>query len=201
MLRLFIFVAFATFIETYRFMPTGYQINNQEALYFLTIQVVHWADIFTRQVYRDIVVESLSFCRQNKGLELFAYVIMSNHIHMLVRSRNGTLSDTIRDFKRHTSKKIVACINEQAESRREWLLMIFRYAARQHKRNNEYQLWTHENHAIELENAKVTEQRINYIHENPVRAGIVANAEDYLYSSARNYSEMDSILEIDKING
>lgn len=182
-------------------MPTGYQIKNQEALYYLTLQVVYWADIFTRQVYRNIVIESLSYCRQNKGLEIFSYVIMSNHIHIIVRSKNGTLSDTIRDFKRHTSKKIVECIKEQTESRREWLLMIFRYAARKHKRNNEYQFWTHENHAIEHNIAKMIEQRINYIHENPVRAGIVVNAEDYLYSSARNYAEMDSILEIERIDG
>lgn len=182
-------------------MPTGYQIKNQEALYYLTLQVVYWADIFTRQVYRNIVIESLLYCRQNKGLEIFSYVIMSNHIHIIVRSKNGTLSDTIRDFKRHTSKKIVECIKEQTESRREWLLMIFRYAARKHKRNNEYQFWTHENHAIEHNIAKMIEQRINYIHENPVRAGIVVNAEDYLYSSARNYAEMDSILEIERIDG
>ena len=182
-------------------MPTGYQIYNQEALYYLTLQVVHWADIFTRPVYRDIVTESLSYCRQNKGLEVFAYVIMSNHVHVIVRSKKGKLSDVIRDFKRHTSKKIVTCIIEQSESRREWLLMIFRHAARKHKRNNEYQFWTHENHAIELENSKMIEQRINYIHENPVRAGIVSNAEDYLYSSARNYAEMDCLIEIDRIDG
>jgi REP element-mobilizing transposase RayT len=182
-------------------MPTGYQINNQEALYYLTLQVVHWADIFTRQVYRDIIIESLSYCRENKELEIYAYVIMSNHLHLIVRSKNGKLSDTIRDFKRHTSKKIIECIKEQPESRREWLLMIFRYAARKHKRNNEYQFWTHENHAIELDNSNIIDQRIDYIHMNPVRAGIVSVAEEYLYSSARNYAEMDNVFVIDKIDG
>jgi REP element-mobilizing transposase RayT len=194
-------VAFATFIETKKSMPTGYQINDQSALYYLTLQVVHWADIFTRQVYRDIIIESLKYCRKNKGLEIFAFVIMSNHIHIIVRSKTENLSDTIRDFKRHTSKNIVLNIKDQPESRRDWLLMIFRYAARKHKRNNDYQFWTHENHAIELTTNQMIEQRMNYIHMNPVRSGIVAVTEDYLYSSARNYAEMDSVMEIDFIDG
>ena len=184
-------------------MPTGYQIKDQDALYYLTLQVVQWADIFTRQVYRDIIIDSLKYCREQKELELFAYVIMSNHVHKIVRSKNGSLSNTIRDFKRHTSKKILECIKDQSESRRDWLLMIFRYAAKKHKRNNEFQFWTHENHAIELDNNVMIDQCIDYIHMNPVKAGIgiVANPEDYLYSSARNYAEMDNLMEIDNIEG
>ena len=150
---------------------------------------------------RDIVIESLNYCRIHKGLELFAYVIMSNHLHIMVRSKTDSLSDTIRDFKRHTSKKIIESINEQGESRREWLLMIFRYVAKKHNRNNMYQFWTHNNHAVELSSNEMIDQRIDYIHNNPVRAGLVENAEEYLYSSARNYSEMGNMLEIDLING
>lgn len=182
-------------------MPTGYQIKDQSALYFLTLQVVHWADIFTRQVYRDIILESFTYCRNKKDMELCAYVIMSNHIHLIARSKSNLLSDTIRDFKRHTSKKIIETIKDQSESRKEWLLMIFRYAARKHVRNNEYQFWTHENHAIELDNNEMIDQRIDYIHMNPVRSGIVLNPEDYLYSSARNYAGLDALIEIDTING
>lgn len=131
-------------------MPTGYQIKDQTAVYYLTLQVVHWADIFTRKIYRDIMIDSITYCRSNKGLEIFAFVIMSNHIHMVVRSSSGKLSETIRDFKRHTSKIILETIQSTNESRRDWLLMIFRYAAKKHKRNNTYQFWTHENHAVVL---------------------------------------------------
>jgi REP element-mobilizing transposase RayT len=181
-------------------MPTGYQMKDQSAMYYLTLQIVHWADIFTRQVYRDIILDSLTYCRKNKELELFAYVIMSNPFHIIVRSKSNTLSNTIRDFKRHTSKKIIETIKEQPESRREWLLMIFRYAAKQHKRNNEYLVWTHENHAVELDSNTMIDQRIEYIHMNPVRSGLVTYAEDYLYSSARNFMLMNAIMEIDKID-
>ena len=67
-------------------MSTGYKISEQDELHFVTFQIVKWIDIFTRQVYRDIVVDSLRFCQQNKALEIYAFVIMSNHIHMLIRN-------------------------------------------------------------------------------------------------------------------
>ena len=109
-------------------MSTGYQIKDQEGLYYLTLQVVGWADIFTRKIYREIVIDSLKYCQYKKGLEIYAYVIMSNHIHLLAKSANGNLSGIIRDFKRHTSKKIVKQVIEGNESRREWLINIFEFA-------------------------------------------------------------------------
>ena len=181
-------------------MGTAYQIHDQNALYFLTFQVVGWADVFSRRIYRDIVLDSFDFCRKNKGFELFAYVIMTNHIHVIMRSRNGKLSDLVRDFKKYTSKHILKEINyNPKESRKEWLEMIFHYHAKFNKRAGEKQLWTHENHAVELSTNEMMDSRLDYIHNNPVRAGFVAQAEDYLYSSARNYADMESLIEIDKI--
>jgi REP element-mobilizing transposase RayT len=139
--RAYAAIAIGQFIFTFvknDIMSHGCQVRNQSGLYYLTFQIVQWADLFTRQVYRDIVIDSLKYCQQNKGLEIYSYVIMSNHIHLLARSQKGNLSDFIRDFKRHTSKKIFETIEQINESRREWLLMIFRYAARSHSRNNEY---------------------------------------------------------------
>jgi REP element-mobilizing transposase RayT len=86
-------------------MPTGYQIQDQSKPHFLTFQVVYWIDIFTRKVYRDMVINSLKYCQQEKGLEIFAWVIMSNHIHILARSSTSKLSDTIRDFKKLQVRK------------------------------------------------------------------------------------------------
>ncbi len=179
-------------------MSQGYQINNQSGLYYLTLQIVQWADIFTRKIYRDIVIDSFKYCQQNKGLEIYAYVIMSNHIHILARSNKDNLSDVVRDMKRHTSKQIIEVINQGNESRKDWLLLIFRYAAKGHRRNNEYQVWTHENHAEDIFSNIFIEQKIDYIHKNPVRAGWVTKPEDYLYSSARNYADLKSIIEIQK---
>jgi len=111
-------------------MPTGYQIKDQSAAYYLTFQVVYWIDLFTRPVYRDVVIESLRYCQKEKGLELFAWVIMSNHIHILARSSNNDLSATIRDFKKYTSKAFVELISVSGESRKEWMLRLFAHAAK-----------------------------------------------------------------------
>ena len=105
----------------------------------------------------------------------------------------------MRDIKKHTSKQILKTIYDINESRREWLELIFEYHAKLNKRVDQKQLWTHENHAVELTTNGMIESRINYIHQNPVRAGIVINEEDYLYSSARNFAELDNLLQIDKI--
>ena len=178
-------------------MPTGYQIKEQDKLYYLTLQVVEWVDIFSRQKYRDMIIENLAYCQQHKNLEIYAYVIMSNHIHLLVQSSNGNLSNTIGNFKSYTSKEILKQIMDVGESRKDWMLKIFKTAALKHQRNSEYQFWTHENHAEHIYSNKFIDQKINYIHENPVRSGIVAKAEDYMYSSAKNYAGEQGLLEVE----
>ena len=178
-------------------MPTGYQIDRQDGLYFLTFQVVDWVDIFTRKIYCDIALESFSYCRANKALKLWAYVIMSNHVHCIVSSENGRLSDVIRDFKRHTANQVLKAIPTSTESRRDWMLKRFEFAAMRHKRNSKYQFWRHDNHAIELESQKFINQKMAYIHENPVVAGYVEHAEEWMYSSQRNYAGRFALMEID----
>ncbi|PRZ01020.1 REP element-mobilizing transposase RayT [Marinilabilia salmonicolor] len=180
-------------------MSTGYQIKDQEGLYFLTFQVVEWVDIFTRPVYRDIVIDSLKYAIENKGLQVFAYVIMSNHVHLIMQSSTGQLSNTIRAIKKYTSKQIIDAILSNAESRREWLLNCFQYAAQKHKRNTQYQVWTHENHAVYLYSPDFIAEKIQYIHNNPVRAMVVQDPEDYLYSSSRNYASLSAILDIEPL--
>jgi REP element-mobilizing transposase RayT len=177
-------------------MSTAYKIIDQSGLYFVTFQIVRWVDIFTRKTYRDIVIESLRYCGQNKGLEIHAFVIMSNHLHLLLRCTAGRTSDTIRDFKSFTARKILDTMNAEPESRREWMLELFALSAMQHERSEKYQLWTHENHAEIVHGNQFMNSKIKYIHENPVRAGIVEKAEDYLYSSARNYAGLDGVLDI-----
>ena len=121
--------------------------------------------------YRDIIIDSFVFCRKSKGLKVYSYVIMSNHVHCIVSAENN-LSDTIRDFKKFTSQEILKLVNENTqECRKEWLLMIFKYHAKFNKRVEKFQFWTHENHAVELTSNEMIESRINYIHQNLVRQG------------------------------
>ena len=178
-------------------MSIGYKISDREGLYYLTFQIVGWVDIFTRQVYRDIAIDSFKYCQQHKGLKMYAYVIMSNHIHLLAQSGTGDLSGTIRDFKNHTSKKFLEIIHDNIESRSDWMKLVFAYHGK-YKKKQTSQIWTHENHPEQVYSHKFIEQIIEYIHNNPVRAGIVVNPEDYLYSSARNYANLEYILDIIK---
>jgi REP element-mobilizing transposase RayT len=104
-------------------MGFAYTFANSNGVYFVTFTVVEWVDIFTRSRYADIVLNSLKYCIEAKGLQLHAYVIMSNHVHLII-SRNGqeTLSNIVRDFKKFTTSQIIKSIKELPESRRNWLL-------------------------------------------------------------------------------
>lgn len=98
-------------------MSQGYQIYNPNQLYFLTFQIVEWVDIFTRKEYKDIAIQSFDFCRKKKGLKLFGYVIMSNHIHLIAMAKeNFSLSDIVRDFKKYTANQFLDYINNNPES-------------------------------------------------------------------------------------
>jgi len=177
-------------------MSTGYQIRDQAALHYLTIQVVDWIDVFTRQVYKDIVLGSLRYCQEHKALQIFGYVIMSNHIHLIANSPRGELSNILRDFKKFTAKNIIETIADGNESRRDWMLNRFQFNAQRHSRNETYQMWTHENHAIVIYSPQFAREKFDYLHDNPVRAGIVRKPEDYIYSSASNYASMENILDV-----
>ena len=166
----------------------GYKIRNQAATHFITFAVTEWVDVFTRKDYRDIVLDSLNFCQAEKGLLLHCWCIMSNHLHLIISARNKNLSDILRDFKKFTSKQLIAAIqNNQRESRKDWMLRIFREHGESNSRNKEYQFWRQDNQPMELYSAAFTFQKINYVHSNPVEAGIVDKPEEYLYSSARDY--------------
>jgi REP-associated tyrosine transposase len=177
---------------------TSYRISDQNALYYLTITAVSWIDLFTRSKNKEILINSLQYCRENKGLELYSYCIMTNHLHLICRAKVGfNLSDIIRDFKRHTAKYLLKTIKTEPESRREWLLKLMTEAGSTNKKNKEYQVWRQDNHPVELYSNKLIDQKLDYIHDNPVVAGIVEKPFEYLYSSARNYSDMEAMTEVD----
>ncbi|MFT3679260.1 MAG: transposase [Ferruginibacter sp.] len=166
----------------------GYKIRNKEAIHFVTFAVVEWVDVFTRKEYRDIVLESIRYCQKEKGLVLHAWCLMSNHIHLVVRAINNDTSEILRDFKKFTSKKVIQAVQEHtAESRKEWMLELFRRAGVQNSRNKEFQFWRQDNQPKEMYSDSFIKQKLDYIHDNPVLAGIVDKAEEYLYSSARDY--------------
>jgi len=122
---------------------------------------------------------------------------MGSHIHLILTAKEGSdgLSAIIRDMKKHTSKQLLKWILESGkESRKEWLEIVFKYHAKYNKNNGIHQIWKQDNQPKQCLHPKFTLQKLNYIHYNPVVAGIVDRPEDYRYSSARNYAGHDDCL-------
>jgi len=162
-----------------------------DELYFVTLTVTDWIDVFTRRLYNDFIIENLDWCRQNKKLNIYAYVIMTNHIHMIANVSDGVLGDVLRDFKTYTSKEIVKMIkNNPTESRKEWMLKKFEIAGKYNPLNVHHQFWQNGNYPVLLYSPAVIDQKIDYIHENPVRAGFVGSAHEFWYSSANPESPL-----------
>jgi len=180
-------------------MSTKYKIHNPEGIYYVTFATVQWVNLFDRPVYKHILVDNLNYCIQNKGLIIFAYVIMSNHLHLIMKARDGfNLSHILRDYKKYTSVKLLEEIQENPqESRKNWMLWIFGSAGKKNINNKKFQIWQQDNHPIELINNEIIDQKINYIHDNPVVAEYVINPEDYKYSSARDYADGHSDVNVE----
>ena len=173
-------------------------MNLTKELYFVTSTVVDWIDVFTRPIYKHIILDSLKSCQINKGLNIYAWVLMPNHLHMIVSANDeDSVSDIMRDFNKFTSKKILEAIeNNVQESRREWLLDRFRFAGMNNNRITNYHFWQDGNHIEDIYTMEFLQQKIDYIHNNPVCAEIVSKPEDYLYSSAAAYAGLRGLLDL-----
>ena len=188
-----------------------YKIIDQKGLNFITLTIVDWIDLFTRRWFCELVLESLDYSRKEKGLLIFAYVIMPSHLHLIVRAgKEKKLSTILKEFKSFTARQILDNLNKTSfkESRKEWLLRHFKAAADRHSTNGIHKVWQDSNHPIELYTPKVIRQKLMYIHRNPVAAGIVDAPEHYLFSSASNYQkkhlpeqQKKCKLEIDLLEG
>lgn len=179
-------------------MSRNYKFHNTSGLYFVSFATVYWIDIFTRENYVTILAKSIEYCRAKKGMELYAYCFMPSHVHFVFRSAKDDPSGLIRDFKGYTSRMIIKAIKDNAqESRKEWLLWMFKKAGKQNATVRKMQFWQQHNKPIELWSETVIQQKIDYIHNNPVVSGFVTDPADWKYSSARNFQDDHTILEID----
>ncbi len=167
-------------------------------MYFVSFAVVNWIDVFVRPDYNDILTESLTYCRNNLGLEIYCWCIMPSHLHLIFRTKGSKPESLLGRFKEHTSKAIVkSIIANNQESRKEWLLWMFKRAASKSSNVQNFQFWQHDNHPIELWSPEVIEQKAEYLHNNPVVAGFVTEASQWKYSSAIDYSGGKGLIEID----
>jgi len=178
-------------------MSRKYKFYNKEGLYFISFAAVYWINVFVRNQYFRIITDSMSYCREKKGMEVYCWCIMPSHVHLIFKAKNNNPSDIIRDFKTHTSKTLQDEIKENIqESRKEWLLWMFKRAGKKNSNVKNGQFWQQNNKPIELWSPEVIDQKVNYIHQNPVEAGFVNEPENWKYSSAIDFSGGRGIIDM-----
>jgi len=170
--------------------------DDEGIYYFLTLTVIEWINIFTTRKYFEILVNSLKFC-QKQGLKIHGYVLMTNHIHLLVSAIKKPLASLIQSFKRYTTKEIKKALEQD---KRRYILKLIENSFSK-KKGSSFQIWQTSNYPELIKTDRFLLQKLEYIHNNPVKAGYVLKPEDYLFSSARNYElNDDSVIKVDKID-
>ena len=181
-------------------MSRKYKFHNPTGIYFVSFATVHWIDVFVREDYFNTLVECFKYCRENKGLDLFAFCILPSHVHLVFRDKNEDPGKLIKEIKTFTSKQLQQQILENSkESRKEWIIWMMEQAGKKNSNVKNRQFWQQHNKPIELWSNKVIEQKINYIHNNPVEAGFVTEPFYWKYSSAANFAGELGVMEIDEI--
>ena len=181
-------------------MSRKYKFYNKEGLYFVSFATINWIDIFVRDLYFNIILESLKFCRENKGMEIYTWCIMPSHVHLIYRAKDNNPGDIMRDLKTHTSKQMQKEIFENPqESRKEWIIEMMEKAGFNNSNVKYKQFWQQNNKPIELWSPAVIDQKVDYIHNNPVEAGFVFEPYHWKYSSAIDYSGGKGLLQIDYV--
>lgn len=184
--------------------------------YFVTTRVARGLRLFVDDIYNEIIINNFIFYRKAKCFKLLGYVIMPDHLHYIILPVGQyTISDILRDFKKQTSKDILRRLKKDKRAGRilnptcgntsgiknpaspAWarrlLGLFFKNSIKQ-----EYQVWQSRNWTVNIYSEKFFHRKLGYIHQNPVKAGLVKNAVDYKYSSARNYYLGDySVIKID----
>ena len=181
-------------------MSENYKFRDPDGIYFTTSTIVQWIDVFTKDIYSNMIIDSLKYCQKSKDLNVHAWCIMSNHIHLIVSKKGDyLLSEIFSSFKQYTSKEIVKSLHSGTDRRKEWILNIFQEEASRIKCVENYKLWIDGNHPVQLDTNKMIDDRLEYLHNNPVKAGIVYKPEDYVYSSAIDYTGGKGLIDIDFI--
>jgi len=169
-----------------------YKITQAEGVHFVTLTVLHWIPVFTRPQTVDIILDSLRFLMKD-GLKVHAYVILENHLHLIVQSTQ--LDKEIARFKSFTARQLLVYLEQHHVTT---ILEQLAFYKKAHKTDRQYQFWQEGVHPELIQNEAMMLQKIDYIHNNPVKRGYVDQAQHWRYSSARNYEGEVGLLDIDK---
>ncbi|MEI6707625.1 MAG: transposase [Methylococcales bacterium] len=169
-----------------------YTIRETEAPHFLTCTVINWMPLFTRPETVDIILNALQHRQQHNGWKIYGYVILENHLHLVVQSED--LLAELPLFKSYTARQL---IDHLKECHAERLLKQMAFFCKSHKHDREYQCWEEGSHPQLIQNEEMLRQKLDYIHFNPVKRGYVDKPEHWRYSSARNYAGMEGLMPVD----
>jgi len=158
--------------------------------HFMTCTVLHWIPVFTRPETVAILLDCLRYL-SNEGLNLYAYVVLENHVHLIAQS--AQLDRDVARFKSHTAKQLLGYL---AENRVRTVLDQLAFYKKAHKVDRMHQFWQEGVHPEVIQSDEMMRQKINYIHNNPVKRGYVDEPEHWRYSSARNYAGLDGVVEV-----
>jgi REP element-mobilizing transposase RayT len=167
-----------------------YKITNPRLPHFITCTVLHWIPVFTRPATVDILLGSLDYLMTD-GLRVYAFVILENHLHMAVQSNQ--LDRDIARFKSFTAKQLIRYLDENNVKP---ILEQLAFYKKAHKHDRSYQFWQEGCHPEWIQNQLMMQQKVEYIHQNPVKRGYVDDAVHWRYSSARNYAGQTGLLDI-----
>ena len=170
-----------------------YKIYEPTHPHFVTMTILHWIPIFTREESVDIVLNSLRYLQKEENLKLYAYVILENHLHLVVSSNDLSLS--MRKFKSFTSKEIIKLLQRENVKT---ILDQLTFYKKAHKKSATYQVWQEGIQPKLISGDQMMVERIRYIHNNPVKRGYVDESKHWRYSSARDYEGVDGLLEVEK---
>ncbi len=169
-----------------------YKITQVDAPHFITLTVLHWIPVFTRPETVEMIFDSLRFLML-EGLKVHAYVILENHLHLIVQSKQ--LDKDIARLKSYTAKQLIAYL---AQHNVKTILEQLAFYKKEHKSDREYQFWQEGVHPELIQNEAMMLQKIEYIHQNPVKRGYVESAEHWRYSSAKNHLGEPGLIEVCK---
>jgi putative transposase len=176
-------------------MSRKYKFHDNDKLYFISYATVYWIDVFVRDEYMQVIIDSWKHCPETKGLQIYGWCIMPSHVHMIIGSNKNKLEDIVRDTKSYTSTALKNAIKEHPhESRKEWMLWLMERAGKKNGNNNDWQFWQQHNKPLEIISQEMFDEKLAYIHQNPVQAGFVMREEDWKYSSARDFCWMKGLV-------
>ncbi|WP_310687310.1 REP-associated tyrosine transposase [Aliifodinibius sp. S!AR15-10] len=168
-----------------------YKIYDDVYPYFITSSIMQGYPLFSRPPVARIILNSLSFLQERRQVTLFGYVIMENHLHVVALGE--VLSKKIRLFKSYTARESINWLRANGHTN---ILRFSRQNKQEYNTRSTYQIWQEGFHPKQIIGDDMMIQKLEYIHQNPVRRGYVDNPEDWRYSSARNYLESEALIPI-----